>query len=62
VTTADRVDREIHRAWSRAVAPAWLTARPLADVRTDAYIGRHRRPTRRRFSARALFYFARHRR
>jgi hypothetical protein len=62
VTTADRVDREIYRAWNRRLTPVRLRAQPHAGARTATYIGKHRRPTSRLFSLRALFYFARHRR
>jgi hypothetical protein len=62
VTTADRVDGEIYRARNRALTPVGLSAWPHPGARTGTYVGRHRRPTRRLFSLRALFYFARHRR
>jgi hypothetical protein len=62
VTTAHRVGEEIHRAWHRALAPVRVPTRLPAGARTDRYVGKHRQPTSRRFSLRALFYFARHRR
>lgn len=62
MTTADRIDAELHRAWSRALTSVSVPARPHAGVRTGEYVGKHRRPATRRLSLRALFYFARHHR
>jgi hypothetical protein len=62
VTTADRVDAELYRAWNRALTPVGVSAWPHAGTRAGDYVGKHRRATSRRFSLRALFYFARHRR
>jgi hypothetical protein len=62
VTTADRADAQLYRAWNRALTPVGMPAWPHAGSRIEEYTGRHRRSTSRRFSFRALFHFARHRR
>ena len=45
-----------------SLEPAYVAWTPGVGFVADEYAGRHRRPERRVFSLRRLFYVARHRR